>query len=114
MDKVFYLCDGKIENCKKTRCYKNKTDCRNQCRYTSDINHAINFKNQFKAGDFYEMPSTNDVMDGSICHFKKVKKPQEDCYVILLKICLVLFIVISVAMVVLAVIANAVIANALA
>ena len=22
-EKVFYLCDGEVENCKKTRCYKN-------------------------------------------------------------------------------------------
>ena len=50
--KVFYLCDGEKENCKKNTCYKNGRGC----KYTSDVKHALNFK---KAGEsenssFYE------------------------------------------------------------
>lgn len=37
--KVFYLCDGEVEKCKKTRCYKNGGDC----NYTTNISHAKNF-----------------------------------------------------------------------
>lgn len=35
---IFYLCDGNVENCNKCSCYKNG----GECRYTSDISHAIN------------------------------------------------------------------------
>lgn len=38
-EKVFYLCDGEVENCKKTMCYKNGGNC----NYTTDISHAKNF-----------------------------------------------------------------------
>ena len=50
--KIFYLCDGKREKCKKTRCYKNG----GECRHTTDINHALKFerKGSDKNGDFYE------------------------------------------------------------
>ena len=52
MNKTFYLCDGKSENCKKRCCYKKWGDC----RHTSDINHALNFerKGRYKNGSFYE------------------------------------------------------------
>ena len=36
---VLYLCDGDVEACGKTDCYKRGGDC----RHTSNINHAINF-----------------------------------------------------------------------
>ncbi len=39
MSKIFYLCDGEREDCKKRRCYKNGGDC----MHTTDIRHAINF-----------------------------------------------------------------------
>ena len=35
MEKIFYLCDGERENCKKRNCYKNGGDC----RHTTDISH---------------------------------------------------------------------------
>lgn len=38
MSKVFYLCDGKQENCKPWECY---LYC-GECRYTRDISHAKN------------------------------------------------------------------------
>lgn len=52
MGKVFYLCDGEKEDCKKMTCYKSGGDC----RHTSDINHASNFerKGRYKNGSFYE------------------------------------------------------------
>ena len=42
MEKIFYLCDGERENCKKRNCYKNGGDC----RHTTDISHAMNFERQ--------------------------------------------------------------------
>lgn len=38
MSKIFVLCDGEVESCKKTGCYKNGGDC----RHTTDTKHAIN------------------------------------------------------------------------
>lgn len=38
---VLFLCNGKREDCKKNRCYKNTDD--DPCRYTSDIRYAENF-----------------------------------------------------------------------
>lgn len=38
MNKTFVLCDGKVESCRKTGCYKNG----GECRHTTDIKHAIN------------------------------------------------------------------------
>ena len=39
--KIWYLCDGNVPECKKHICYKRVGD--SGCKYTSDINHAINF-----------------------------------------------------------------------
>lgn len=52
VDRIFYLCDGGRENCKKRNCYKNGGDC----KHTTDINHAMNFERQgkYKNGSFYE------------------------------------------------------------
>lgn len=35
---VFFLCDGAVEGCPKTNCYK----VGNECRHTLDENHALN------------------------------------------------------------------------
>lgn len=40
--KIFFLCDGDAPDCSKKNCYKNGED--GWCRWTSDINHAKNFK----------------------------------------------------------------------
>lgn len=52
MGKVFYLCDGEKEDCKKRSCYKDG----GECKHTSNINHALNFKRVGKSenGSFYE------------------------------------------------------------
>ncbi len=42
MQKIFYLCDGKVPKCKKDLCYKK--GIKNGCRHTSDIKHAVNFE----------------------------------------------------------------------
>lgn len=42
---VFYLCDGKIEDCKKRTCYKKGGDC----KHTTNIKHAINFGRKTKS-----------------------------------------------------------------
>lgn len=38
MQEVLYLCDGNVETCSKTGCYKRGREC----RHTTDIAHAIN------------------------------------------------------------------------
>lgn len=50
MEKVFYLCDGKKEDCKKNTCYKNGGGC----KHTSNVKHALNFKRAGENGSFYE------------------------------------------------------------
>ena len=40
--KTWYLCDGKVPDCKKTHCYYKKVE--DGCKHTSDINHAVNFE----------------------------------------------------------------------
>lgn len=42
--KMLYLCNGEKTNCTKSNCYKN-TDIE-PCRYTSDIDYALNFKKE--------------------------------------------------------------------
>lgn len=39
VERVFYLCNGQKENCKKTSCYMNG----GRCKHTSDIRYAKNF-----------------------------------------------------------------------
>lgn len=41
-NKIYFLCDGEKEDCKRTYCYKNTND--EPCKRTSDINHAKNFE----------------------------------------------------------------------
>ncbi len=48
--KTQYLCDGKVENCKKDNCYQRG----GECRHTSNIEHAINFKKPYKNSGFVE------------------------------------------------------------
>lgn len=57
--KVWYLCDGEKPDCKKTACYKN-TEGNAWCRYTSDINHAVNFSRKVRGNHeiFTEEPNT--------------------------------------------------------
>lgn len=35
---VLYLCDGAVETCPKTSCYKRG----HECRHTTDVTHALN------------------------------------------------------------------------
>ena len=51
--RIFYLCDGEKEDCKKKSCYKNicykyADDPKLVCRRTADIRHAKNFSQAFK------------------------------------------------------------------
>lgn len=55
-DTALFLCNGKKEDCKKTRCYKNTDD--DPCRYTSDVRYAVNFKEYH--GIFTENPVIKD------------------------------------------------------
>lgn len=45
-DKIFYLCDGNKQECKKRNCYKTTGASVGVCRHTTDINHAMNFKEE--------------------------------------------------------------------
>ena len=40
---IFYLCDGEVEGCSKSTCYKIHPECEHACQYTQNINHARNF-----------------------------------------------------------------------
>ena len=46
---IWYLCDGNVPECKKTKCYKQVG--KNGCRHTSDIKHAANFLIREKHGE---------------------------------------------------------------
>lgn len=37
MQETLYLCDGNVETCSKTGCYKRGFEC----RHTTDVSHAI-------------------------------------------------------------------------
>lgn len=50
-EKIFYLCDGEVPECKKTHCYKNTDDT--PCKLTSDIAHAKNFE-KTRVGNYRE------------------------------------------------------------
>lgn len=41
-EKIWFLCNGKDPECKKTICYKN--DKEGKCRHTSKIEYAENFE----------------------------------------------------------------------
>lgn len=59
--KIFYLCDGEVETCKKNRCYKKAEKTEGLCRHTTDIKHALNFKvAQNGKGNYYENTSHAD------------------------------------------------------
>ena len=51
--RVFYLCDGEKEDCKRTNCYQNG----GECKHTEDIEHAKNFS---KKEDLEESPFWED------------------------------------------------------
>mgnify|MGYP001050599613 CR=1 FL=1 len=38
MPETLYLCDGAVESCTKTGCYKRG----HECRHTTDVTHALN------------------------------------------------------------------------
>ena len=50
---VFYLCDGKAADCRKTGCYYNQSAKHRNCKHTSHIEHAVNFKEN-GSGSFWE------------------------------------------------------------
>ena len=52
-EKVFFLCDGNVPECKKTHCYKQTDD--DPCRHTSDISHAINFQRRNEKLVYFEV-----------------------------------------------------------
>ena len=55
--KINYICDGKMEGCKKTICYMNGGDC----RHTKDIRYAKNFYKPYKGANYWEKESLQDV-----------------------------------------------------
>lgn len=53
---IFYICDGKDPNCKRTNCYLNGNG---ECKHTRNIRHARNFNKNFR-NDMVE----SDLLDG--------------------------------------------------
>ena len=54
-NKIYFLCDGEKEDCRRTHCYKNTDDPVCVCRHTTDITHAKNFERR-KTGNYMEKP----------------------------------------------------------
>lgn len=51
MRKIFYLCNGQKEDCKKKDCFING----GRCRHTTDVRYAKNFKkNNPQVGTYWE------------------------------------------------------------
>lgn len=50
LEKLFYLCDGEVPECRKKGCYKNG----GECKHTSNIKHAINFRKGVAGKSYYE------------------------------------------------------------
>ena len=48
--KIFFICDGDVPECEKTECYQ----CGGECKWTSDVRHAVNFKDLFDYGVYFE------------------------------------------------------------
>lgn len=46
--RIWYLCDGEKDDCRKSHCYKN-TDLE-PCRHTRDIEHAVSFEKKETSG----------------------------------------------------------------
>lgn len=47
-NKIYYLCDGEKEDCRKRICYKTTGDYEHGCKRTSDIRHAKNFRKNYE------------------------------------------------------------------
>lgn len=48
--KCLFLCDGNVEECSKTDCYKSG----GSCRYTEDVRHSISFLKDGSEDDCYK------------------------------------------------------------
>lgn len=60
--KVFYLCDGEKDDCKKRDCYKSG----GRCKHTKDIRHAKNFHTRSLQADkevFWEKETASEKAD---------------------------------------------------
>ena len=53
--RVFYLCNGEKEDCKKRTCYKNG----GECKHTSNVEYALNFERPRKNCAFFEKEGTS-------------------------------------------------------
>ncbi len=57
IEKIFYCCDGEIESCKKTHCYK----IGGECRHTANPEHAVNFQKSVSGRELFEkIPEAED------------------------------------------------------
>ena len=63
---VFYLCDGDVDGCLRSNCYKNG----GECRHTSDVYHARNFRKLVGEGAMFEMGNNKkDAKEGLLAAF---------------------------------------------
>lgn len=61
MEKVFYLCDGRVPECSKSNCYLVNNG---PCKRTTDIKHAINFvKMGKKSVSYHELERYSKIME---------------------------------------------------
>lgn len=53
--KILFLCDGEVPDCRKEHCYK-KADDLDACHHTSDVTHALHFKLSQTGRSYVEEP----------------------------------------------------------
>lgn len=58
-DKIFYLCDGRDENCERTHCYR----MGGGCRHTDNVRHAKSFYVLMYDGSYWEDTSWKRLRD---------------------------------------------------
>lgn len=73
-NKIYFLCDGEKEDCKRTYCYKNTDD--EPCKRTSDINHAKNFEKMRYGG--YREKEDGKTWEEEIKEKERGRKPERN------------------------------------
>lgn len=73
-NKIYFLCDGEKEDCKRTYCYKNTND--EPCKRTADINHAKNFEKMPHGG--YREKEDGKTWEEEIEEKERGRKPERN------------------------------------
>ena len=69
--KIFFICDGDVPECEKTECYKRG----GECKWTSDVRHAVNFEDLFDYGVYFEKDRGTEEPRPCFSRDEKIVKP---------------------------------------